>query len=284
MHHYIFTGGPCTLGPGAVAETELATPMRSHTDLQRGKAPLFKDAEKHYKSLATRCVQSCHVIDIFACSLDQIGLLEMKSCVELTGGLVVLADTFKQSVFKESFRRVFARFPNTEETPECDRHHLSMGFAATLECITSREFKVCGAIGPCSSLGKKSPCVSDVEVGQGGTYAWRMGGVDPGTTVALFFEVVHPQGKVSMFCCVCAWIVSVCVGLCVCVCVCVCVYVLVSIQYVCIYMCVCVIMYVCMYVCMCVIVGMYICTYGCIYVRMDVYMYACMYIYMCVCV
>lgn len=190
----LFTGGPCTMGPGAVAETELATPMRSHTDLQRNKAPLFKEAEKHYKALATRCVQSCHVIDIFACSLDQIGLLEMKSCVELTGGLVVLADTFKQSVFKESFRRVFARFPNTEETPECDRHHLSMGFAATLECITSREFKVCGAIGPCSSLGKKSPCVSDVEVGQGGTYAWRMGGVDPGTTVALFFEVVHPQG------------------------------------------------------------------------------------------
>ena len=32
-------------------------------------------------------------------------------CVQETGGLVVMADSFGQSVFKESFRRVFARYP-----------------------------------------------------------------------------------------------------------------------------------------------------------------------------
>ena len=45
-------------------------------------------------------------------SLLQIGLLEMKPCCEKTGGMIVLADSFGQSVFKESLRRMFRRFPD----------------------------------------------------------------------------------------------------------------------------------------------------------------------------
>ena len=56
-----------------------------------------------------------------------------------TGGLVVMADSFGQSVFKESFRRVFARYP--DESAPCDAGHLKMGFAATVEVLTSREYK-----------------------------------------------------------------------------------------------------------------------------------------------
>jgi len=190
----LFLGGPPTIGPGAVAQLGLATAMRSHTDLQKGRADLFQKAKQHYDALALRCVESCHVLDIFACSLDQVGLLEMKNCVDQTGGLVVLADTFSQSVFKESFRRVFTRFPDDAHSVQ-DRGQLTMAFAGTLECITSREYKVRGAIGPCSSLKKKSPCVSDSEVGQGGTYAWRMGGIDPNTCIALYFEVVQGQSQ-----------------------------------------------------------------------------------------
>ena len=186
----LFTGGPATVGPGRTVDRSLANPMRSHTDILKGRAELMKPAQKHYASLAARCVQSCHVVDIFACSLDQVGLLEMKSCVSQTGGLVVLADSFGQSVFKESFRRVFTRFG--EDSP--DVGHLTMGFAATLEVVTSPEFKVCGAIGPCSSLKKKSGSVSETEVGEGQTYAWRMGGVSPNTTVALYFEVTAGEG------------------------------------------------------------------------------------------
>lgn len=33
---------------------------------------------KFYEGLTEKAVNNCHVIDIFACSLDQIGLLEMK--------------------------------------------------------------------------------------------------------------------------------------------------------------------------------------------------------------
>ena len=47
-----------------------------------------------------------------------------------------------------------------------------MGFAATLEILTSREVSVLGAIGACTSLKKKAPYVADTEIGQGGTYVW----------------------------------------------------------------------------------------------------------------
>ena len=183
----MFVGGPPTVGPGAICDRNLANVMRSHTDIQKGRTPFLKEAEAHYQGLANRCVNSCHVIDIFASSLDQIGLLEMKSCVDLTGGLVVLADSFGQSVFKESLTRVFTR--HAEDALPNDVGHLTMAFAGTLECITSREYRVRGAIGPCSSLKKKSSSVSDNPLGQGGTYAWRIGGLTPATTIGLYFEV-----------------------------------------------------------------------------------------------
>uniref|UniRef100_A0A7S2JSI2 Protein transport protein SEC23 n=1 Tax=Leptocylindrus danicus TaxID=163516 RepID=A0A7S2JSI2_9STRA len=131
---------------------------------------------------------ACHVVDIFACSLDQVGMLEMKTLVEATGGLMVLGDSFGQSVFKESFKRVFRRWPS--EKPG-DGDSLMMGFAASMEVMTSREFKVSGAIGPCSSLHKMSPNVSDLEVGKGGTNAWSLGGIDPNTTIAVYFDVAN---------------------------------------------------------------------------------------------
>uniref|UniRef100_A0A7S2W7G0 Protein transport protein SEC23 n=1 Tax=Rhizochromulina marina TaxID=1034831 RepID=A0A7S2W7G0_9STRA len=184
----LFAGGPPTVGPGMVVAREKTQPMRSHTDLEKNKAPLHKDAVKYFQGIAERAVAACHVVDIFACSLDQVGLLEMKVCAERTGGLIVLADSFSQSVFKESLRRVFRRYP--DELPT-DGGQLQMGFAATLEVTTSREFKIAGAIGPCSSLKKTGPNVAETEIGVGGTSAWSMGGIDPSTTVAVYFEVTN---------------------------------------------------------------------------------------------
>ena len=64
-----------------------------------------------------------------------------------------------------------------------------MGFAAEVEVMTSPEYKVMGAIGACSSLKKKNRSVADSEIGEGGTYAWRMGGLRPESTIAIFFEI-----------------------------------------------------------------------------------------------
>lgn len=37
----------------------------------------------------------------------QVGIAEMKVAIEKTGGLVVLAESFGHSVFKDSFKRIF---------------------------------------------------------------------------------------------------------------------------------------------------------------------------------
>ena len=135
----------------------------------------------------------------FSPSNDQVGLLEMNELAVKTGGVSVMGDSFSQSVFKESFRRMFARTetpgaaPGADGGASADEGHLRMGFAAEVEVTTSTEYTVMGAIGSCSSLKKKNRCVADTELGEGGTFAWRMGGITPESTLALFFEITNPH-------------------------------------------------------------------------------------------
>ena len=184
----MFVGGPPTSGPGLVVAKERSEDMRSHTDMAKSHAPHCKVACKYYQGLADRASQNGHIVDVFACSLDQVGLYEMRSCVEKTGGLVVLGDSFTQSVFKESLRRVFKRFP--DYAPGSNAGALEMGFGAGLEIVTSRDFKIAGAVGPCCSMKqKKGSYVADTEIGQGGTNAWSLCGIDPNVSLAVYFEI-----------------------------------------------------------------------------------------------
>ncbi|KAJ1460107.1 hypothetical protein M885DRAFT_509837 [Pelagophyceae sp. CCMP2097] len=185
----LFVGGPPTAGPGLVVAKARTEDMRSHSDIQKGATPHMAAALKFYGALAERASANSHVIDVFAMSLDQVGLHEMRVCVDKTGGLIVLGDSFTQSVFKESLRRVFRR--HADDDVPGNAGAMVMGFAATLEIVTSREFKIAGAIGACQSLRKKSAYVADTEIGQGGTNAWSLGGVDPSSTLAIYFEVTN---------------------------------------------------------------------------------------------
>lgn len=189
----LFSGGPCTVGPGTVVARSLTETMRSHSDLVKGNAPFFKDSKKFFDSLSSRCANNGHAVDYFGCSLDQLGLLEMRACITASGGLCVMADSFGQSVFKESFRRVFRRWSDDVSGP--DAGHLMMGFGATLEVLTSREYKISGAIGPCTSLKRAGPSVSDLEIGEGGTHAWSLGSIDPSTSVGIYFDISDKGGS-----------------------------------------------------------------------------------------
>eukprot|EP00802_Teleaulax_amphioxeia_P005219 Tamp_05223.p1 GENE.Tamp_05223~~Tamp_05223.p1 ORF type:complete len:560 (+),score=150.25 Tamp_05223:448-2127(+) len=182
----LFLGGPCTEGPGQVVAVDKEEPMRGHSDIDQDNAKWHKKATQYYNGLAQRCVTNGHAVDIFACALDQCGVAEMKACVEKTGGTIVQTDTFSNVVFKESFKRIFMRD---------DENNLRMAFNGEMEVITSREFKVAGAIGCCASLNKKTQCVAETEIGQGGTSAWKMCALSPSTTVSVFFEVTtqHTQ-------------------------------------------------------------------------------------------
>nr|XP_060483128.1 protein transport protein Sec23A-like [Panthera onca] len=81
----MFIGGPATQGPGMVVGDELKTPIRSWHDIEKDNAKYVKKGTKHFEALANRAATTGHVIDIYACALDQTGLLEMKCCPNLTG-------------------------------------------------------------------------------------------------------------------------------------------------------------------------------------------------------
>jgi len=158
----LFVSGPCTVGQGAIVGRAKTENIRSHNDIAKNQAPLSKPATDFYRALSDRAIASCIVVDIFACSLDQVGTLETKVLVSRTGGLFVLADSFAQSVFRESFRRVFERV-----TVNGAPAHLQMGFGGQIEVIHSREFKIAGAVGPCASLKKGGQTVAETEIGIG---------------------------------------------------------------------------------------------------------------------
>lgn len=161
----LFTAGPCTIGSGSIVSRLKKESIRSHTDLAKSQAPLHKPAVQFYSNLAERAVANSVVVDSFACSLDQVGTLELKMLVSRTGGLIILADSFGQSVFKESLRRVFERMP--DPTTGLSTGPLQMGFSGQIEVHHSREFKISGAIGSVASMKKAGPGVSESEVGVG---------------------------------------------------------------------------------------------------------------------
>ncbi|KAK4847334.1 hypothetical protein QYF36_000830 [Acer negundo] len=175
-----FVGGPSTDGPAAIVSKNLSEPIRSHKDLDKDSAPYYHKAVKFYDTLSKQLVHQGHVLDLFACALDQVGVAELKVAVEKTGGLVVLAESFGHSVFKDSLRRVF----------HSEDYDLGLCSNGIFEINCSKDIKVQGIIGPCASLEKKGPLCSDTVVGQGNTSAWKMCGLDKATTLCLIFETV----------------------------------------------------------------------------------------------
>jgi len=60
-------------------------PRHAAQDLEKGETRAFKQARAFYEGLADRLVASGHALDVFACSLDQVGLDEMRPAVASTG-------------------------------------------------------------------------------------------------------------------------------------------------------------------------------------------------------
>lgn len=175
-----FAGGPPTEGPGMVVGPELREAMRSHHDIERDSAKHYKKALKFYEALAKRTAANGHCVDIFAGCYDQIGMQEMKSLANSTGGVMVLADAFSTAIFKQSIQRMFVKD---------EQGFLQMGFNATMDVLTSKELKVTGLIGHAISMNKKSASVGDTEIGIGQTCSWKMCSITPSHAYANFFDV-----------------------------------------------------------------------------------------------
>lgn len=185
----LFTGGPCTEGPGMVVGPELREPIRSHHDIEKDNIKYYKKALKFYEHLAKRTAHNGHVVDIFAGCLDQVGLLEMKGLSNNTGGNMILTDSFTSSMYRQSLLRIFEKVEIEGQDP-----NLLMGFNASLEVLTTKELKVTGLIGHAVSLNKKSASVGETECGIGNTCSWKMCGIDPTSSYGIYFEMASQPG------------------------------------------------------------------------------------------
>ncbi|XP_010932867.1 protein transport protein SEC23 G [Elaeis guineensis] len=180
----VFTSGPATTGPGMIAETDLSEAIRTHQDIINGHALLSEKARSFYKHLAHRLSDRSFVLDLFACSLDQVGAAELRYPIEMSGGFLVLAESFESEQFRKCLSHIF-KHEGTD--------HLNMNFDATIEIVTAKEVKICGALGPCRSLRIKNKLVSEKEIGQGGTTSWKLGSLTNKTCIAFFFQASGDQ-------------------------------------------------------------------------------------------
>ncbi|KAK7281699.1 hypothetical protein RIF29_09908 [Crotalaria pallida] len=178
----VFTSGPATVGPGAVVGSDLGQTMRTHQDIMNGNGQARHHAKScaFYKQVSKRLSDTSVVLDLFACSLDQVGAAELREPVERSGGFMILAESFESDQFRKCLRYLYRRD---------DDGYLKMNFDATIEVVTTKDVKICGALGPCVSLRKKNSLVSEAEVGEGGTYIWKLNTLSDKTCIAFFFQV-----------------------------------------------------------------------------------------------
>jgi len=91
----------------------------------------------------------------------------------------LINEQYNSKVFRDTYKKVFEKDANGD---------LKFGFCGELTLHMSKDVRISGAIGPCTSLKKTSPLVSDTEIGQGGTVMWYLGGLDRNTTIAFYLD------------------------------------------------------------------------------------------------
>lgn len=180
----VFTSGPATIGPGMIVNSDFGNAIRTHRDLNSGHAAYYRKSCGFYKQISESLLASSIVLDLFACSLDQVGAAELRVPVERSGGFMMLGDSFESEQFRKCLRHIF----NRDEDG-----NLKMCFDATIEIVTTKDVKICGALGPCVSLRKNNVSVSEKEIGEGGTNMWKLGTLDNKTCIAFFFQVGGEQ-------------------------------------------------------------------------------------------
>ena len=87
----MLVGSPCTHGPGKVIESNFKCQMRSPQEVSNGQnVVLFNSAKKFYDSLSKRVIAKQIIIDLFAFTLNEMGLAEMIELLNNSGGFIVM--------------------------------------------------------------------------------------------------------------------------------------------------------------------------------------------------
>ncbi|KAG5484959.1 hypothetical protein LSCM1_07035 [Leishmania martiniquensis] len=216
----LFTGGPCTRGPGAVISTDKADMMRFHRDIIEGDTPYYEAAFNFYKALEPRLIATNACLDVFAQSLDQVGVMEMRRCIDHTGGTLIVEDETTDIMFVESLKRYWQRcdlragagdaaaaaaaggtsYAGADDSCRREDHRANCGFAVHIEVNTSVGTLLRGALGPCNvdvEANKRGPTrlTSPLEVGVGGTTRWRVSYLDKDMTLSFLFDTATANSE-----------------------------------------------------------------------------------------
>ncbi|CAL6032558.1 Sec23 [Hexamita inflata] len=191
----ILSSGPCTSGPGQVVDADIAQHVRHWPDVQQKNdvAKYVKDSTKFYEKLGERALECNCAVNIFSCSTDQIGLLEMKGICTQTGGTMLISESFGYSAFTKSWRIFLEMHSDSNEEAL-----IKAQGAANLHISVSQNIKVHGCIGPVSSLKSNSTQVSPTEVGVGSTDKWQLAGMDSDSTYAFVFDLMEVPKDVGL--------------------------------------------------------------------------------------
>lgn len=177
-----FVSGACTVGPGLIVDVSREKMIRGHTDIRDATATAgyWASSCDFYDSLMRRIVAQGHALNCFTACLDQLGVAEMKLCIQSSGGVSLNAESWLQAPFRISLHQFFDR--------RAADGVLKMGLNATMDVVASPSWKVLGVIGPCVGTGKKSSSIGDTEIGLGGTCQWTTCMIDATTTFAIYYD------------------------------------------------------------------------------------------------
>ncbi|KAK3861109.1 hypothetical protein Pcinc_032890 [Petrolisthes cinctipes] len=186
---FTFLGGPCSYGPGMVVDDDLINSIRSHHDIDTNNCPYLKKTTRFYENLAKSACGNGYVVDLLASSINQVGLYEMKSFANYTGGHMVLCESFSSPQFLTSYQRLFSRD---------EQGNLEMAFNATMEVKTSRELKVDNVLSPCVACNESGQTVAaGFELNNKNINKLKILCLTPRTNIFINFEVTASETSIS---------------------------------------------------------------------------------------
>ncbi|ODV58110.1 vWA-like protein, partial [Ascoidea rubescens DSM 1968] len=199
----LLSAGPCTQGPGLIVSNDLKENIRTHNDIQKNNTKYFQNSSLFYKKLALSLLNndknplvynnnSIIEINILVGCYDQSGIYEMQPLTNLSGGSIIVTDSFKTNLFKQSFLKLFQSEFSThinKDTSQFQSQNLSSHQDSLLKISVSNNLKIRGLIGNATSLKNHSIMSSDDEFFKNGlTNEWKILSLSPRNNYSIFFK------------------------------------------------------------------------------------------------
>jgi protein transport protein SEC23 len=182
---FLFTSGPITKGQGAMATLPRTDPVRQHTDINKNNVPLTTAALAFFSEIGAHASDRGIVINYLSAAFEETGLYEVQPAILKTGGWIVTSESWREENISQTLQKYFAKvFP-------------FVGCDCTISLNCTKNFKIAGCIGSCTSLDNKlnQDLVGEKPIGNGGTTEWKFCAALPSTTLAFFMDIAASKAE-----------------------------------------------------------------------------------------